>query len=549
MGNKILLKWYQWRFATLKKSPKIIGISFVIGILLLPNFLPFISPHQALAHGAGLSISKLGRNITKGETNWTDTIYADPGDEIEFYIKINSTDPGTSQNISVKDILPYKLNYVPGSTTGATTFDITSGWRDIGNIPTNSSKDIYFKARLEDSSRFRTIGSTTLINTVRASTWSAWMVSDTTNIIVNNEKNSEQNSEQKISPALYISKTGRNITKRDNFWAEKIQAEPGDEIEFFIEITSTGNRPAEDVYVRDYLPYKLKYTDNSTSGATFYNITNGWYNIGDIIVGTARTIYFKAKLADEKSFSTGSTTLKNNIRVYADSIKTISDGAEIIVTKGQVLGTSTTGSDNELTMNISKLVRNVSAGQIGFRESTAAKTEEIIEFSINIVNSGYAPVEKIKIWDTLPLGLNYLDDSCYLDNIKVGDGIAGAGLIVDTLPVRGSKIIKFQAKVASADNFNNRTTNLTNYIYVNAKGISDISDKASITITVDKNYTTNKNNTTTSESGGKVLGATTIQTGQTEALVLSLLISFLISIAIYFIVAREEKVKKMAQVP
>jgi len=321
------------------------------------------------------------------------------------------------------------------------------------------------------------------------------------------------------SPELSVSKLGRNITRGNSSWSNSVSAEPGDEIEFSIKIDSVGDETVKNVRVRDYLPYKMTYVSGSTSGATTSNVTSGWYNIGNISEGSSETIYFRAKVYSESHFSTGSTSLTNEAKAYADSVNTVSDTARVYINKGSII-------TETKTMILSKLVRDVSMGQTGFSESIAAKSGETVEFSLQISNTGNATINNIKLWDVLPNNLTYLDGTCFKDNIEVGDGVTSAGLLIGDLPVGQNKTIKFQAVIASEESFGAGTTYLTNYGYVNADGIADISDTASVVITK-----------------GQVLGITTIETGPAENFALSLIISLLISIGIYLIIKKEEEIK------
>lgn len=350
------------------------------------------------------------------------------------------------------------------------------------------------------------------------------------------------NQVQAYTPPLDISVSveARNIT-RGGSWSKSVFANSNDTLEFYIKIKSINSETAENVYVRDYLPSQLTYISGSASGATTQNITSGDFSIGDISAGSSKIIYFKAEVVNEDEFRVGSTTLNNRVKAYPHLSWAAGDTNEIIINRGQVLGASTSNSSNSSgsnkAMKISKLVRNVSAGQIGFRESISAQTGELIEFSILITNTGDRVNKNVKVWDVLPAGLDYVDGTCYLGNKKVGDGIAGAGLLIDKISIGQSETIKFKAKISSADKFDADTESLTNYIYANADGISDISDTASINITVINQQNQEQNQ----ESEGQVLGATDVQTGPTKNLALPFIASFLISVAIFWII-RNEKV-------
>ena len=465
-----------------------------------------------------ITINKLVRNISNGDNTWSNTVYAEPDDEVEFYIRIESTGDAVAKNVRVKDYLPYKTSYVSGSTYGATTNDITSSWVNIGDLNPGESRNIYFRARVYDKYSFSS-GTTTLTNQAKAYADEVNYVSDTAKIVVEKEEEPEEN------PNLSISKLARNLSRGESSWSKTVYAEPGDEIEFYIRIESTGDTTAKNVYVKDILPYKMSYISGSTYGATNDSIINTWEKIGDINIGESKVIYFKAKVFDENYFSNGTTELTNEVKATGNSIGTVSDTCKISVFKKEKTPIIVTTKE----LSFSKLVRNLSTGETGLRKTTSANPENIVEFSLQIANIGTEKITNIKIWDVLPDGLTYIDGTSFLDGKEIGDGIAGAagaGVLINQLLPGQTKTLTFQAQLTSSENFSVGTTTLLNTAYVNADDISTISDTASIII-----------------SKGKVLGAATVQTGPAETFAISLIISFLLSLAIYLLIKNEEEVK------
>ncbi len=101
------------------------------------------------------------------------------------------------------------------------------------------------------------------------------------------------------NPQVTIGKEGRNVTKgTTTFTNGQIGADPGDVIEWRLNISSTGSYPAKDVTVTDLLPSNITYVADSghlDGGST--PLPNDWYtagyNLGTIPVGTNRIILFR----------------------------------------------------------------------------------------------------------------------------------------------------------------------------------------------------------------------------------------------------------------
>ena len=110
-------------------------------------------------------------------------------------------------------------------------------------------------------------------------------------------------------------------------------------------------------------------------------------------------------------------------------------------------------------LNISKTVRNIN-DNTAFQESVAADPLEKVEFNILITSTGSTGVQSVILKDSLPWQLTYQN------NLKI-NGVSSAGdiltgLNLGTISPGQSKVITFEAQVASEDKFIYGTTTLTN---------------------------------------------------------------------------------------
>lgn len=285
-----------------------------------------------------LRINKMLRNITRGYTYWTDTVYANPGDEIEVSVKINSVGNETATNTKVRDKLPPKLDYISGSTTidGSYKSDgiISSTGIYIGSMYVNDIKEIKFRAKVVSEGNF-TSSLTTLTNYAYAWADDACEVNDYAYVKV--EKGTPQ-----TNYALSISKLGYNLSKGQVNWLDSFSADPGQELEFSIQITNIGNTNLTNVKTWDTLPANLSIISGSTTIDDVSwggDVTGAGLDLGTLGQGQAKTIKFRARVASKENFGAGSTTLINTAYTKADNVSQISDQASIIVTKsGEVKG-------------------------------------------------------------------------------------------------------------------------------------------------------------------------------------------------------------------
>jgi len=128
------------------------------------------------------SIQKKVRNLSDGQTQYFDSIYADPSEVLEFQIIFNSG--SGAQNVVVKDTLPDKILIRQNSLKidGAlASGDITSGI-SLGSLGANQTKIITFLADIAPSNQF-SFGQTNLTNTATIY-WNGNSISDSATIIV-----------------------------------------------------------------------------------------------------------------------------------------------------------------------------------------------------------------------------------------------------------------------------------------------------------------------------------------------------------------------------
>jgi hypothetical protein len=128
------------------------------------------------------SIQKKVRNLSDGQTQYFDSIYADPSEVLEFQIIVNSG--SGAQNVVVKDVLPDKILIRQSSLKideVLVSGDIVSGI-SLGNLGANQIKTITFLADIAPSNQF-SFGETNLINTATIY-WNGNSISDSATIIV-----------------------------------------------------------------------------------------------------------------------------------------------------------------------------------------------------------------------------------------------------------------------------------------------------------------------------------------------------------------------------
>jgi len=405
-----------------------------------------------------LSISKQVKNISNGQTFYSETTSADPGDQVSFQIRIQNTGNGALNNLYFHDSLPYYLNYNAGSATidGNNLSDsfITTGV-NIGSLGVGNSHTIVFTASVSSSA-----SNQTLINTAYARADRVSEKNDSATVYVN----------QIIPPTLdlSISKQVKNISNGQTFYSETTSADPGDQVSFQIRIQNTGNGALNNLYFHDSLPYYLNYNagsatiDGNNLSDSF--ITTG-VNIGSLGVGNSHTIVFTASV----SSSASNQTLINTAYARADRVSEKNDSATVYV--NQII-------PPQGNLNLSKYVKNITAGQTSLNTYTNANLGDRLFFSIQVAAYGQQ-LNNIRVWDALPPGISYVSGTTRIDGAYATDFLFSGGLSLGSLYSGQSRNITFEATVNS-NTYYNQT--LTNYAYASADNASQQSAQARVFI-------------------------------------------------------------------
>jgi uncharacterized repeat protein (TIGR01451 family) len=120
--------------------------------------------------GLAMSLTKMGRNITRGQTGEHAPVYASPTETVEFIVRVRNTSSAPLTNVVVRDVMPQDISYVPGSArlNGQPAADtlVTSGI-SLGSLGAGAEAVITFSGRVAGAAAFP-IGTTVRINTVYA---------------------------------------------------------------------------------------------------------------------------------------------------------------------------------------------------------------------------------------------------------------------------------------------------------------------------------------------------------------------------------------------
>jgi uncharacterized repeat protein (TIGR01451 family) len=151
------------------------------------------------------------------------------------------------------------------------------------------------------------------------------------------------------------------------------------------------------------------------------------------------------------------------------------------------------------TLQVTKLVRNLSSGSTGLAASVTAKPGDILQFSVTVQNTGSQTVSGALLKDVLPSTL--LAYGSVATDTGYASGSLASGVYLGDLYQGSSRMVTYQAQVAPAANFSFGQTMLVNSASVTAQ--QGTGNSASVTVYVNR---------------AGILGATNVSTGLTNNL-------------------------------
>ena len=343
-----------------KKTVVTIAVAGLLAVISAVGFVSAVGPsfnifpigfNQELNHDYPLLDA---RNITKGE-DWSVSasdhaagVTADPGDTIEFLVYYHNGAPTAPENIAnnvvVKATMPTtagNLHNVGASISASNTATVTSAQKG-GDMQVKINGSIPQSLTLVSGSTIwlpdRGTRQVTMPNTITTSGVNLGSIEacwDFTGFVKFRVKVSSTQPDY----AIDVDKQVKNVST-NSAYADSVNADPGDTVEFKIVGTNTGDTNIFHFEFTDTLPSKLTLVANSVS----MNHSNSGNLFGtglvttntEITPGQSVTITFRALVADESQFPIGTTTLTNTgfLKTSGNvNLGPISDTARVVVTK------------------------------------------------------------------------------------------------------------------------------------------------------------------------------------------------------------------------
>jgi uncharacterized repeat protein (TIGR01451 family) len=373
---------------------------------------------------------KVGALSVTKETNKT---YASIDDTVSYTITVVNTGNTNADYINFRDVIPYGLTFVKNSVkiNGVTKpgFDPYQSFT-LGTIVAGSSAIVNFDTTV------------TLIP-------SPSLITNTANIVFSYKVNPDedyivkQTDSNPISTQLNLGKLTLNKT------VDKAYATIADELTYTIEVSNAGNVDASNVIFTDGFDSYITFVSGSVTvngeAKPEYNPKNG-FNLGTITTLGKANVTFKVKV---KSLPEEYTVINYATATFSYKINPS--------------GEDYTKSAKSNSVSTIIVVAGLSASKIA--NLGYATIGDILDYSINIKNTGNTTDSNVFFKDILSNGAVFKDGSVVIDNIPKQNLNPINGFNLDNLLSGHTTVVNFKALVTSLE----APPEITNYALIKAK--------------------------------------------------------------------------------
>ncbi|MFA5158637.1 MAG: isopeptide-forming domain-containing fimbrial protein [Patescibacteria group bacterium] len=386
-----------------------------------------------------LNIEKTVRNVSDNQTAFVEQADANSNDRVEFKVVVENSGNSQLSAVTVKDVLPAELTYVPntlkidGTPTDVGQFFGTG--LNTGSLAVGASKTITFEAKAPAN----IAAAKTVVNTATVTSGSL-SDNDTASVRLCPE----------LAPNIVLHKDAKNLTTGASAVLEGntkvVEARPGDVIEYTLTTQNTGNATSENYEIKDGINDVLQE-------ASFVSATNGGHVVNTGLAGNdAKQIVYPAVniVADQ------TVVRKFTVKVMDPLPNNPASGFDFDHKLYNIYGDAVLVTINIPTppptapiLHIAKTVRNVSTNEAAFVESNTATPGDTLEYMIAFSNTGNAAADQVRFSDLLPANVSYITGTTILSmngeaEHTLADGIIAEGVMLDTVPFGESGYIKFR---------------------------------------------------------------------------------------------------------
>ncbi|HNW96483.1 MAG TPA: hypothetical protein PLQ44_02415 [Candidatus Paceibacterota bacterium] len=343
------------------------------------------------------------RLSTSAQYFYSRSLSANPGQQVEFAVKIMAQGEGDLNNVVLKSNFPSKLSYVKGSSSiddQKVDDSITSGL-SVGNIALGSYKIITFHAVVSGSSLFN-YGNTSLIDELI-------MTADNVDATVKDVTINVNRYKPQASPSPTLELMAYNETQGQD--ATTVSSKSGDVIWFVM--------LAKNDYSTIINNYEIK------------NDISDLLKIGSVVSNGGGTVV-NGQLSYPAANIPSESVISKELKIKINEAKSWNDVLQVSNTFGNtaIINLEKSIVIPEPKIEVTKRVINTTWSN-GTETSVEARPNDQLEFVVEVTNTSPVMVGDVKVVDNLPAKLTYVSgDESASYNSLTGEVLWELGALV-----------------------------------------------------------------------------------------------------------------------
>lgn len=386
-----------------------------------------------------------------------DKLYATVGDNIAYTVVVKNTGSVNATNINFKDLIPQATSFNTDTVivdgTPQPTFNPNTGF-DLSDLIPNQYHTITFSIHVDSLPQSEKVENTADITFTYKLTPTDNPVTITTN-----------------------SNTVTTLIKIGTLTATKLVDKPyatiGDTLNYTINIVNSGNANCFDVFFRDIVQSNASFIAGTVkiNGVTYADYDpNTGFNLNDIPGYGNSTVTFAVKVL----------TLPIDYTIYnhaTGSYKYYVDPANQPIVKE--------GSTNIVTtvINVGSLTATKSVSK------AYATIDDILTYTVNVVNTGNVMAKNVNFRDVIPNGLTFVNGSVTINGVNYPTYDPYSSFSLGNIVSGGTVVVKFNATVTSlpTPSLVSNTANITFAYRIDPNGTDISAEVNSNTVTTQIN--------------------------------------------------------------
>jgi uncharacterized repeat protein (TIGR01451 family)/gliding motility-associated-like protein len=303
-------------------------------------------------------------SLTKSVDNTT----PDAGTNVIFTITVSNDGPSDATNVQVTDLLPTGFTYVSDDAAG--NYISATGIWSLGNLAVGNSISLNITATVNPVGDYTNVAEITAADQADIDSTPA------------NDILSEDDQEEvvvNVRPVVDVS-----VTKI----ADNMTPQVGSTILFTVTVTNDGPSDATNVVVTDLLASGYSFVSSTPSTGTYESLNGSW-TIGNLANGDSETLLLSADVLASGIYS-NTAELTDLSEFDIDSSPANNDDLE---------------DDQETIDPVPFIIADLSLTKSV--DNSTPQVGEIIEFTLQLTNSGPNDASGVEVTDLLPSGYSY----------------------------------------------------------------------------------------------------------------------------------------------